>query len=103
MSFNAVNVDSSMPYALAFSYVSSSMGPASMACFFLYSGESGLSSGRCPGTGGTACPLFIACLLFIASAAVSPFGFAAAAAPFCIGARIGVTIVGCPVGVSDGE
>ena len=74
ISFNAVNVDSSIPYVLAFSKVRSNMGPANMACFFLYSGESGLSSGRigCPGVGPVE---FICALRLSASDAVIPFGF----------------------------
>ena len=100
MSFNAVKVDSSMPYVLAFSKVRSNMGPANIACFFLYSGESGLSSGRVPGcpVGGT--PAFIAALRLSASDAEMPLGFPGdVALPFNV--RVVTFIFGAfPLGVS---
>lgn len=98
MSFRAVNVDSSMPYWRAFSYVKSRIGPAVIACFFLYSGVSGLSSGRiCPGCvcgGGAAA---IAALRFAASAADKPFAVCEGTAPPFM---VGMTGFGFAFGVS---
>lgn len=46
----------------------------------------------------------MAALLFMASEVDSPFGFAAGdGLPFCIGARMGTTIFGWPLGVPFGE
>jgi hypothetical protein len=52
------------------------MGPASIACFFLYSGESGLSSGRVPGAPVVGEPALTCALRLRASDADRPFGFA---------------------------
>lgn len=99
MSFKAVKVVSSMPYWLAFSYVKSKIGPASMACFFLYSGESGLSSGRGAPAGPAGGVAAIVDLRLAASAAVNPFALAGDIAPPFM-PQEGVVVIGLAFGVS---
>jgi hypothetical protein len=84
----------------AFSYVSSKIGPASRACFFLYSGESGLSSGRVPGCPVGGAPALTVALRLSASGADIPLGLPGDVA-LPLGTRVETLTLGeWPFGVS---